>query len=131
MFIDTDVAFSDDQALTATAASTNTIYLGNTSDVPLRLIIGVSTVRTNVGASTLDITVQTETDADFGSPTTVLTLPQLAAASFDSTGILYDVELPRSIAEKYVRLYYTVGTEDFTVLKIYAYLTPASQTNVG
>lgn len=131
MFVDLDAYFSDGQALTATAASTQYIDLQTTGDIDkLRLIIGVAKVRTNTGATTCDIIVQQDTATNFGSPETIYTFAQLAAASFDTAGQLFNVAMP-NCTKRYVRLYYTVGTQNFTVLEIDAYLTPAAQTNKG
>ncbi len=115
--------FSDRQAITATAASTNLIDLGATgtpygspspivrdvgrgTDVPLHL----SVTETFNNLTSLTISIQTDDNAGFASPTTVWTSPAytLAQMAVGARYLLPD-HLPVGVNERYVRLMYTVA----------------------
>lgn len=104
---------SDDQAVTVSAASTNIIDLGNdsakvqalNSKGDLEILAQVTTDFT--GGTSIAVTLQTDDDVAFGSPTTVISSAAIAAASLVAGYQFKLGKLPR-INEQYARLYYTV-----------------------
>lgn len=133
---------SDNQAITASAASTNLIDLGATgtpfgasaalvrdignADVPL--VVTVTESFNNL--TSLSIQIQTDTTAAFSAPTVAYqsptyTLAQLATAA----KYLLPDEFPVGTGQRYVRLFYTlVGTAP-TTGKITAGVVSARQRN--
>lgn len=142
MILDSQAIFSDAQAVTATAPSTNTIDLGATGTViytssaivrdigrgrPIPLLVEVVEAFNN--CTSLQVDVQTDDNAAFSSPKVVETQVILLAnltlgAKFDGMRFL-----PPGTNERYVRLNYTlVGTAP-TTGKITAGLVAAHQDN--
>jgi hypothetical protein len=121
MFLDSELLFSNAQAVTATAASTNILDLGAAKDLgagePLDLFIQASTVPTDDSGSdlTLNVALQIDSDAAFGSATTVwsrtFTMAELVAMVPTAGGMLSYVPgvFPWGSKERYARLYYTVA----------------------
>lgn len=113
MYRDAQLSFSSAQGVTASAASDNTVYLGGTADIgtgeDLYLVVACVVAMTDGSSdSTVVATLQTETDADFGSATTAYTLDTFTATS--AAGTIRVVKLdPAKITEKYLRVYYTVA----------------------
>lgn len=143
MLIDSQAIFSDAQALTATAASTNILDFG-TPGTPnrgnqltrdkgnegLMLDIRVGTTFVSGGLSTLVIAVQMDDDVAFGSPTTIQTLEAIAKADLVAGYNVKEIcKIPRGATERYLRLNYTVNTANFTAGTISAALVAALQTN--
>lgn len=122
--------FSDSQALTQTAASTNIIDLGATGTV----VGGAAALVRDIGkgkpipifvrhevdsggtSPTLAIAVQIDTVENFASATTVLTTETFSGASAGDEHYI-EVNLPEGINERYLRLNYTLGgtSPTFTV----------------
>ena len=107
MLIDKELEFSDGQAVTAAAASTNVVDLGQTVDVapgyPLQVRAQVD-VALNPTTS-MTFALQTDTVENFASPTvlnsvTVLTADLVAGKQIDLGRI-------PSTTQRYLRLYYT------------------------
>jgi hypothetical protein len=108
MIIDYNLQFSDAQALTVDAASTNIIDLGSDRDIGVGEEMKVALnfdVAMGGTSPTLSVLVQTDDNASFSSATTVLTSRSIAAAAIGDTLVL---GLPDT-NERYVRLYYDVG----------------------
>jgi hypothetical protein len=119
MIIDTRLQLSSQQALTATAASTNVLDLGaapagQIANAPYPRLIGPGSklffvIAARVGLAgtspTLQVAVQTDSSAAFGSPVTVLQSPTLSAFA---AGQLLVLPMPFSNKE-FLRLYYTLG----------------------
>lgn len=122
--------FSDAQALTATAASTNLLDLGATGTVlkaPAALVRDIGKgnpipiiVRLDVAAGgtspTLTVTVETDDNVGFASATVRATsLTHVAGAAGDE--IYLDVYLPENTNEQFLRLNYTLAgtTPTYTV----------------
>ena len=116
MILDKETMMSEDQAVTATAASTNVIDLG-LGDIGLSqdqapyLYVKVGTAFNNL--TSLTIALQTATDAAFTTPITVLSnVVALAALTLNSEQIR--AQVPAG-CKRYVRMYYTVtGTAPTT-----------------
>lgn len=127
MIFDAQALFSDAQAITATAASTNIIDLGApgtpkhaaaamTQDigrgrpVPLR----VQVVEAFNNLTSLAIAVQVDDNSAFSSAKTVQTVTVLLADLVAGKVVLPEY-VPRGTDERYMRLYYTVtGTAPTT-----------------
>lgn len=128
MYIDKENLFSDAQALTTTAASTNLIDLGVDRDIGttnIRFRVQVDTTFQSTAGSTCTIALQTDSTSAFSSATTLFTSAAIAKASMTAGALLVDVAVPRG-TERYLRAYYTVATADFTAGALTAFL--AEQT---
>lgn len=117
MILDKENLFSDAQAVTATAPSTNVIDLGAVRDVgkgnELELLIAVTTtVLAAGGASTTTFSLQTDTAEGFGTAVTLWTSAAIGKADLVA-GYQIKVRVPRGV-KRYLRLLYTVATNDLT-----------------
>lgn len=139
MILDNQTLFSDDQAITTTAASTNIIDLGPIApgivrDIgpgkPIPVLVQVTEDFDAAGAATLTVAVQVDDNESFSSPKTVISTGALALADLVAG---YQVKLdyiPRGTDERYLRLNYTVDTGPMTAGKIKAgILLGGHQTN--
>lgn len=113
MILDKDLQFSSAQAVTSdgTNASTNYIDLGVARNIgtgeDMEIIVQITTVM--VGAGTIVVTVQTDDNTSFSSPTTVQTIGTFPATS--AVGTMLSAKLqPSPLWERYIRLFYTNGT---------------------
>lgn len=129
MIIDSLLAFSDSQSLTATAASTNSIDLSSDRDIgpgePLWLVV-TSEAAPGGTSPTLAISIETDDNSSFSSATTLATHTTLAAADF---GAGTKVVIPWPMTnERYCRVKYTCGgtSPTFTVS---AWLTSQEPTS--
>lgn len=118
MYLDQENLFSDAQALTATAASTNVIDLGADRDAgngePIEVLVVVNTTFDSAAdGATLTIAVETDDNESFSSATILQQSQAIPEASLEAGEQVFKVKLA-SGTERYVRLNYTVGTEDFT-----------------
>lgn len=125
MMMDADLLFSDAQAVTATAASSNYIdtgplFTGNTGrDLgvsELYLAVSVDVAMTDSGSdSTIAVSLETDDNTGFSSAATVatfITIPALTAA-----GTKYFFRLPVSPAipyERYLQVKYTAANGNLT-----------------
>lgn len=111
-----DNVFSNAQALTATAASTNHIDLGAAGDLKEgNHVIVYSPVILDSAGDAATLTIDWETDTDDGFATALQTLIStgpIAEADLVA-GIIAKFNIPKGL-KQFNRLYYTVGTEDFT-----------------
>lgn len=144
--------FSNAQALTATAVSTNIVDLGVGRDLgdegedhPLKVLITSDNAFASAGGTgTLTIAVQGAPDDGTGSPgtyynmalTDALTITQLNFGAGGSAGgtELFPIDLPISPPGKdkprFLRINYTVGTQNFTAGHITATLAIGHQSDV-
>lgn len=122
MIFSNELMFSDDQAITTTAASTNVIdlgaaqaLLGNSTaqaqdigrGVPIPISIQVT--ESFAGGTNLQVQVQTDSTAAFSSATTVLESETVATASLVAGYQFHIIHLPPGLSEQFVRLNYTVS----------------------
>ena len=115
MLLDMETLFSDAQAVTTTAASTNVVKAANTSNGMTEIAFGqpipllVQVVETFAGATTVKVAVQTATDAAFTTP---VTLVESAAVSGSDLVAGYKFPIPYIPKgnKGYLRMYYTVTT---------------------
>lgn len=125
---DFDLCFSEGQAITATAASTN--YLN--TDVVINLGY-LHQVEVNViqafDAGTLTVAVQVDDNSSFSSPRTLATTGSIGFASLTAgTQILIPVPFNNVPAEHFMRLNYTV-TGSPTTGSVWAHYGRNPQTN--
>lgn len=134
--------FSDDQAITVTAASTNLIDFGAPGTVlnaptaierdiakgtPVPILIQVT--ESFATLTSLSVAIQTDDDVAFGSATTVITTNAVPVASLVEGFKFPLVYLPLGITERYMRLNYTVVGASATAGAVTAAIVSAVQTN--
>jgi len=135
--------FSDDQAITASADSTNVIDLGVAGtpydaaaalnqDVgkgnPIPILVQVTTAMTAVGAATLVINISTGATTALG--TTIASVGPIAKADLVAGYQAAIQVLPNKITERYLGIEYVVATGPMTAGNITAGITMGNQTNV-
>jgi hypothetical protein len=136
MILDRQNLFSMNQAITATAVSTDVIDLGPEmwagnagSDREIPVELTVTETFTSAGATTLQIELQSSVNEAFSVPikhklTDVIAKADLAVGKVLTKGIAIPPDVKR-----YVRLNYVVATGPFTAGKITAGVTSSRQTN--
>jgi hypothetical protein len=125
MFMDADLLFSDAQAVTATAASTNyydtgPLYSGNTGRnlgvSELYFSISVDVAMTDAGSdSTITVSLETDDNTSFSSIATVATLVVIPALT--AAGTKYFVRVPIGTTapfERYLQIKYTTTNGNLT-----------------
>lgn len=143
MIFDTTNLFSDQQAITATAVSTNIIDLGAPGQAygaaaalardigkgtGTPLLIQVTQAFNNL--TSLTVTVQESTDAAFTSPNNI-TATTVALADLVAGKVIVPEVWPRSKGYRYIRLSYTVTGTAPSTGKITAGITMGNQANYG
>lgn len=129
MLLDQQALFSADQAITATAASTNVIDTGSNKDVgkygDIPLLMQVVEGFNNL--TSLTVTVQTDDNSAFSSAADVLsmTIPLASLVLGYKSPV---ITLPMKM-ERYIRLNYTVTGTAPTTGKVTAGITGGVQTN--
>jgi hypothetical protein len=137
MILDLLTLFSDSQAVTVDAASTNVIDLG----APGKAAYGnIQLVRNNKGdcvpvliqvtedfatLTSLTVVIQGSVDEAFTSPISLATSPAIAVASLKA-GYQFRMlpELPKNNIYRYIRMYYDVTGSSATAGKVTAGITP-------
>lgn len=127
MFVDAQLQFSDAQAVTSAAGSTNTIDLSQVRDIgtgrPLYVVVCIVTTLTHGGSNT-GVTVALEGDSTTSfTPDGTVTLFTIAAAA--AAGTVYIATLSPGSAPlgyQYIRLKYTPTGADLTGGTIDAFL---------
>lgn len=123
MLYDTQCQFSDNQAVTADAASTN-VYcpakgqlneIAGGKPIPLRIQV----TETFATLTSLEIKLQTATDAAFTTPVTLETTGAIAAADLVA-GYVATINFMPKGNKGYLRLYYDVTGSNATAGKITA-----------
>lgn len=111
MLYDLENIFSNEQAITSDAASTNIIKLTNgplkevANGTPIPLRIQVTEGFTVTGTVSVEIKVQTDDNAAFSSPTTLATTGAISSSSLTAGYVAPINFIPRG-NEGYMRLYY-------------------------
>lgn len=119
MILDAQNLFSDAQAITATAVSTNSVDLGLTgldlgSGENLFIHLNVDTAFTDTGSdSTVTVTLVTDDNAALSSPTAVQTLGTFPALSAVGAAIKARIQ-SGLVLERYIGLNYTVTGGNLT-----------------
>lgn len=133
MIIDRFNEFSNAQAVTVSAASTNVIDLGTAKKIegkPLFLHIKVDTSATASGSATVTFALQTDSDEAFGSATTLWQSAAIGKATLVAGYQVIRLDLLGLSLEQYLRVYYTVATGPLTAGKFDAFLSPDADTNL-
>ena len=132
MYTDKQLEFSSEQAVTATAASTNNIDLGAARDVGvsegLHVFVNVDEAAVSAGASTLVVALEVDSDPAFGSAKVVATTAAIPKATLVAGHSFY-LPVPVGADERYMRLNYTVGTANLTAGKFTASIVKDIQSS--
>ena len=132
--LDKQNEFSDSQAITATAISTNVvdtlpgIRAGLTANLggieAAFVVIEVDTTFTAGGAATLNVSLESDSTANLAtSPTVHFQSGPVALANLAAKAKVAVIPLPSGAYERYLGLRYTVGTGPMTAGAISAYIT--------
>jgi hypothetical protein len=127
MLIDRQNQFSNAQAITATAGSTDIVDLGLAGrnvgvGEEMYLVVIVTTAFTDSGSdSTVAVTLETDDNTSMSTPTTILTLGTFAALTAAGTRLV--VRLPVATYERYIGVRYTLANGNLTTGAISAFLT--------
>jgi Bbp16 len=101
--------FSDDQAVTDTANSTNVVDQGDGFFDGSQRIIGIFITETFTVLTNLTISLHSDSVAAMSTNAAVFTLPAITLASGGlAAGKYYEIPIPVQ-ADRYLRLTYTVG----------------------
>jgi hypothetical protein len=116
MFIDNELIFSNAQAVTAAAASTNIIDQGSAgaaAEDELYFIVSCTTAATAAGAATVNFQLQCDDNSGFSSPKVLLETGAIGKASLVAGYIAFKGRIPVG-CERYIRAYYDVQTGPLT-----------------
>lgn len=129
MFIDSQLLFSDAQAVTADAGSTNVVDLGIAKNLfdgePMAVVLSVDVAADGTTTDeTYEFQIETDDNAAFSSATDLLVHSiGYAALTAGSTHVL---PIPVGVSvERYLRVYYNVGGTSPSVT-VTAFLQPLS-----
>lgn len=132
MYVDKQLEFSDSQAVTATAISTNVadlnpafnynsgVDIGTGEDV--YLVIQCDTTATAAGAATLQVTLESSAAAGLTSSTIHWTSSTWQLADMTGSKTLASVKLPSGTYLRYLGVRYTVSTGPLTAGAFSAFL---------
>lgn len=151
MYVDSQIEFSDAQAVTATAISANVYDLfsmglgGGATDVTpntrldigqgtdnLYLVVNTAVTATDTGNdATLTITLESADDAGLSTNAQVhYSTGAIAFASFATAGTnLVAIRLPSALFRRYLGVRYTVANGPLTAGAFDAFVTPTLQQN--
>lgn len=145
MIFDATNLFSDAQAITASAASTNYIDLGAAGTTEggtaivrdigpgneIEILVQVTTVfDSSADDETLTVAIQMDSTTTF-TPDKTIQLEVISNANLKTLGYRVPIRVvPDGVNLRYIRLYYTVtGSGNFTAGKITAGIVAGVQTN--
>jgi len=140
MILDLQTKFSDLQAVTSTAISTNVIDLiqgtspttmdeGIGDGVWLNIIVGKAA--TAAGAATVTFSLESDSTADLATSATVhWTSAAIGKATLVAGYQVARIKLPSDNYERYLGVRYTVATGPLTAGTFLAFLTISAQRNV-
>jgi hypothetical protein len=133
MILDAFNEFSDAQAVTSTAISTNVIDLGSTNTTRdigagqvVYLIVTTQTAITDTSSdATLTVTLESDTAAALNVANVIhFTTGALSFATYSAAGsVIAAIALPIANYKRYLGLRYTVASGPFTAGAIDAFLT--------
>ena len=119
MILDEQALFSDEQAVTASAASTNVIKVNGDIGKGEPVEILAQVVAAFATCTSVKVGVQTDDAENFSNAVTLAETGAIAVASLVA-GYKFPIKfLPKGI-KKYLRLYYTVAGSNATAGKITA-----------
>jgi len=128
MILDAQNQFSDSQALTATAASTNLIDLGLDRNIglgeQLAVVVNVEVAADDTNSDeTYSVAIEADDNASFSSATSVASF---SIARGTAAGTQFVQVLPMDLTtERYIRINYTLGGTTPSVT-VSAHLVPAN-----
>lgn len=143
MIFSAEQLFSDDQAITASADSTNVIDLGApgtpyggaaalNQDIgkgaPIPILAQVTTAMAAAGAATLEVIISTGSTTALG--TTIASSGAIPKATLVAGYQIPIQVLPNQIVERYLGIEYVVTTGPMTAGNVTAGITMGNQTNV-
>jgi hypothetical protein len=130
MILDKQNMFSEAQAVTATAVSTNTIDLSLARDIgageDLSVFITVDEAAVSAGATTVDFQVISSAAAALTSPTVLAELPAVPKADLTLGRKAMEIKVPRAtllaqpVGQRYLGLNYVVNTANLSAGKFTA-----------
>lgn len=128
MYMDAQLLFSDAQAVTAAAASTNVVDLGVARDIgtgnSLYVVVTVDVAMTDASSdSTLTVALQGDSTTTFTPDGTrdLFTIPAVSAAGAKFIARLDPASAP--LQYRYIRLYYTPNNGNLTTGSFTAFIT--------
>jgi hypothetical protein len=134
MYIDRQNLFGQDQVVTASAASTDYIDLGVARDVGngerLEILVLCTQDATAAGAAAVTVALQSDDNSSFSTPVNLVLSDAIPKASLVAGAEVLRVAVPYG-TERYLRLFYTVGTGPLTAGKFTSGLIPQRQANVA
>lgn len=125
MLLDKTLVFSEEQAITDSAASTNIIDQKAAGDAYGALWLVAKVTADFATLTSLTIGVQTDSASNFSSAVTLASSGAIAAAALTEGEFICCFRLPAD-CKRYIRLYYTVGGSNATAGKVTAFLTAAA-----
>lgn len=134
MYIDRQNLFGRDQAVTASAPSTDHIDCGAARDIgngtPLEILVLCTEAVTAAGAATVTVALQSDDNPSFSSPANLVLTDAIPKAALIPGVELLRVPVPYG-AERYLRLYFSVGSGPLTAGKFTSGLVPMRQANTA
>lgn len=125
--------FSDAQAITGSAYSTNVQDLGAQprhigAQTPLSAVVGVVTEFDSSGDTvTVDVQLVTSDNADLSSHTVLAATGPLAQAALTAGAMVFNQRLPDTDYKRYLGFRYVIASGPATAGAVDAYLTPDVQ----
>ena len=131
MIVDKSLELSSEQAVTASAASTNYVDLGVASRPGVAqkyIAITVKEAAAAAGAATVTFKLQSDSDSAFGSAVDESTTAAIGKADL-VLGKQIFIPLPVEMEARYFRMYYTVASGPLTAGKFDAHVVEGIQMN--
>jgi hypothetical protein len=134
MWTDHELIFSEDQAITGTAQSTNVIDLAGASvdrgvGQPMRVRVTVTETFNNLTSLAFAlISANARSSETLTSPVTLLTVTKTLASGLLAAGQAFDIAIPPGM-QRYAALTYTVGGSNPSTGKVDARIVLDSQNN--
>lgn len=142
MIVDNTLVFSNSQAVTADAGSTNVVDIGAAGtafghSAPVRRDIGIGTeiplwisvTEAFNNLTSMTVSLQTDDNAGFSTPKEVASRTYLLAELTLGARLKFPSELPEGTDEEFVRLYWDVTGTAPTTGKIFAAVVAGAQSN--
>lgn len=126
MILDKQLIFSESQAVTAAAGSTNIVNqgaAGNAYGNELFLVVQTKTAAAASGAATVNFQLRTSANADMSSSTVLFDSGAIGKAALTVGSEPVKAKVPLG-AKQYIDVYYNVGTGPLTAGAFTAFLTP-------
>jgi hypothetical protein len=142
MIVDNTLVFSDGQAITADARSTNVVDIGAAGTSPghaaavprdigkgyaIPIVVNITEAFNTL--TSLTVSLQTDDNAGFSSPKEVASRTYLLAELTLGARLSFPASLPEGVDERYLSLYYDVNGTVPTTGKIFAAIVAARQDN--